>query len=156
MDNATNATNATNAANTGTRVRGKLATDRGVRFQSGANEKGPFEFVATYVEINGQLHDVTFRPTKWDEIAQSAAPSTQVWVTGVLTDNKTPYTVNAGTDRAYVRKRLTEVELDDIVDTKGSAIAFKRGARLPSAAKLEAEAENIAVATDDIEVENLA
>lgn len=149
-------TNAANATNTDTRVRGKLATDRGVRFQSGTNEKGPFEFVATYVEVGGQLHDVTFRPTKWDEIAQSAAPSTQVWVTGVLTDNKTPYTVNAGTDRAYVRKRLTEVELDDIVDTKGSAIAFRRGARLPSAAQLKAEAEeNVAVATD-IEVENLA
>lgn len=154
MDNATNAANATITANTGTRVRGKLATDRGVRFQSGTNEKGPFKFVATYVEVDGQLHDVTFRPTKWDEIAQSAAPSTQVWVTGVLTDNKTPYTVNAGTDRAYVRKRLTEVELDDIVDTKGSAIAFKRGARLPSSAQLEAEAENIAAT--DIEVENLA
>lgn len=154
MNDATNATNATNTS-TGTRVRGRLVTDRGIRFQSGATEKGPFEFIATYVDVGGQLHDVTFRPTKWDEIAQSAAPSTQVWVTGVLTDNKTPYTVNAGTDKAYVRKRLTEVELDDIVDSKGSAIAFKRGARLPSAIQLKAEAESTDAATD-IEVENLA
>ena len=152
MNSETNTTSATE-----TRVRGRLVTDRGLRYQSGTTEKGPYEFVATYVDVGGKLHDVTFRTTKWDEIAQSAAPSTQVWVTGVLIDNKTPYTVNAGTDKAYVRKRLDQAELDDIVDTKGSAIAFKRGARLPSAAQLKMATEDANGGTStDIEVENIA
>lgn len=145
-----------NANTIAARVRGKLATSRGIRFQSGSNEKGPYEFVATYVEVDGKLHDVKFdRPTQWDEIAQSAAPSTQVWITGELVDNKRPYTVNAGTDREYVRKQLVKVELDDIVDTKGSAIAFRRGARLPSWAAIREQSKTAPETEVDVEVDNI-
>lgn len=157
MDNATNATNTTSATNAtnAPRVRGKLAPDRGMRYKSGTNGKGPYEFIGTYIAVGNQLHDVTFQQAKWDEISQSAAPSTEVWLTGVLVDNDEPYTVNAGTDKAYIRKRMLEVELDDFVDSKGSAIAFRRGARLPSFAQLKAAAEE-AMAQAEGPVENLA
>ena len=155
MNNETNATSATNTP----RVRGKLAPDRGMRYKRGTNGKGPYEFIGTYVAVGNQLHDVTFQQAKWDEIAQSAAPSTEVWLTGVLADSDEPYTVKAGTDEAYIRKKLLEAELDDIIDTKGSAIAFRRGARLPSFAQLKAAAEEAMTQAEkpkEQPVENLA
>ena len=117
----------------GKTVRGRLFTRFRLEYVSGTSEDGPYEFVAAQVAVGDQIHDVRFdTPEAWNELAQSAAPSAEIWLSGVLSHDKKPYWVNQGSPKAYERMTLRSPMLDDIVESRGAALAFKRGARLPS------------------------
>lgn len=140
-------------------TKAKLYTERKLEYVCGKNSKGNnFEFIGTQVSVNDEngkarVHDAIFDLTKWDDIAASACASATVWLVGELTHAKNPYIVNEGTEDAYERLLMARPELDDIVDTKGSAIAFSRGARLPNSETLKAryEAKAKTAATPAIE-----
>lgn len=101
-----------------------------------------YEMIATQVSLdNGQVHDLVLDLDRWDEVAAAACPSATVLFSGTLVHEKNPYWVNSNstdpTRPTYERLRMNNPDLVDIIDTKGSAIAFRRGARLPTSETLK-------------------
>ena len=120
------------------KVTARLATGRKLEYVEGVDANGRrYEFVATLAAVGDQLHDVSFRPNEWNDIAASACAATKVFVTGELVVEDDDYEVYAGTDRAYKRGHIRNAEVSDIVDSPASEKMFARGARLPSAEALK-------------------
>lgn len=119
-----------------------LVNSRKLAYVSGTDAKGPYEFIASLVDVGGKLHDVTFEKTLWETISQAATPLTKVVLSGDLIVEDDGYVVYANDEtKRYVRGKLRNVNLVDLIDTAGSAVAFKRGSRLPSWEQLKAEAQ---------------
>ena len=130
-----------------------LMTTRKLEYRKGTSIRTgkPYEFVGTQCTVGNEVHDVTFDINTWDAIAQSACALSKVVLKGVLVVNDDGYVVNADVpEKRYVRGHLTNAELVDIVDGPGSAIAYRRGARLPSSDVLKARAEFAAGDADDL------
>lgn len=127
-------------------MKATLAPNRKLRFVEGVTKDGkPYAFVASLVDVETaggghELHELTFQPEEWDAIAQAACALSTIVFDGELvryTDPSKRYVVNEGTKDAYERQ-MFRGKLADIKDSVGSAIAYKRGARLPSVSQLRA------------------
>lgn len=101
-----------------------------------------YELIACQIAVGEHVHDALFRQTQWDEIAKASAPSSTVVVKGTLRharDVKKRYIVNAKDPvKRYERLVMSDGKLEDIVDTKGSALAFRRGVRRETFDELKA------------------
>ena len=133
-------------------MKAKLLPTRKLRLVESKGANGPYCFVASSVGIDDpkegrQVHDITFEPEVWDAIANSACALSTIWLEGDLvryTDPDKRYTVNEDDPKHSYERMAFRGELSDIEDSKGSALAFKRGARLPTVAQLRKRAMDAA------------
>lgn len=149
-------------------MKAKLLPNYKLRLIEGTGAKGPYAFVASAVGIEDpktgakEVHDIKFDCEVWDSIALAGCALSTIWFEGELLRYDDPskrYIVNENDPKNRYERMLFRGELADIEDSRGSALAFQRGARLPSVAKLRARnlaAAGIAVAPSEAPAEEAA